>query len=83
MAPYPLLQDVGMTGMQRPHPREWTLCGLPGSFVPLAADGTGKISVLRSLRRRGPGSVEVNLSALGKAEMRERLQDASARSAWA
>jgi hypothetical protein len=46
------------------------LCGQAGSFVPLAADGTGKTTVLRSLRGREPGAVEVNLHALGKAEIR-------------
>jgi hypothetical protein len=54
------------------------LCGQEESFVLLAADGTGKTTVLRSLRVREPGAVEVNLSTLGKAEMRGKLEAAVA-----
>jgi hypothetical protein len=54
------------------------LCGQAGSFVLLAADGTGKTTVLRSPRAREPGATEVNLSTLGKAEIRGKLQDAAA-----
>lgn len=54
------------------------LCGQAGSFVLLAADGTGKTVVLCGLRAREPGSVEVSLSALGKTEMRQKLQAAAA-----
>jgi hypothetical protein len=50
------------------------LCGQAGSFVLLAADGTGKTTVLRSLRGREPGSVEVNLSALGKSSACQLVQ---------
>lgn len=49
-----------------------------GGFVLLAADGAGKTVVLDGLRDREPGSVEVDLSVLGKAEMREKLRDAAA-----
>jgi hypothetical protein len=54
------------------------LCGREESFVLLAADGTGKTTVLRSLRAREPGAVEVNLSTLGKAEIRGKLEAAVA-----
>jgi len=54
------------------------LCGQEESFVLLAADGTGKTTVLRSLRAREPGAVEVNLSTLGKAEIRGKLEAAVA-----
>ena len=54
------------------------LCGQSGSFVLLAADGTGKTTVLRSLRAREPGAVEVNLSTLGRAEIRGKLEAAVA-----
>jgi len=54
------------------------LYGQAASFVLLGADGTGKTVVLTGLRAREPEAVEVNLSVLGKAEMRRELADAAA-----
>lgn len=54
------------------------LCGQAGSFVLLAADGTGKSFVLDSLREREARAVRLNLATLDRAVTRERLEGAAA-----
>lgn len=54
------------------------LAGQPGSFVLLASGGAGKSTVLRGLRRREAGAVEVDLVVLGRTDMGRELRDAIA-----
>jgi hypothetical protein len=54
------------------------LAGCTSSFVVLAAGGAGKTRMLRRLRGREPGAVEVKLSVLDKSGMREELLKAMA-----
>jgi hypothetical protein len=54
------------------------LCRQTGSFVLLAAEGTGKTFVLDSLREREPEAVRVNLATLDRSGTRGRLEEASA-----
>jgi hypothetical protein len=54
------------------------LRGQAGSFILLAADGTGKTFLLDRLREREPGAVRVNLATLDRAGIRERLREAAA-----
>ena len=59
-----------------PEDRPWSamdLAGCPSSFVVLAAGGAGKTRMLRGLRDREPGAVEVKLSILSKSWMGEEL----------
>jgi hypothetical protein len=76
--------DVAMAGAwwvapeDRPVPVT-ELCGPAGSFVLLAADGTGKSTVLGGLRGCEAGAVEVNLPALGKEQVLGKLLDAAAK----
>ncbi len=61
----------------RPQPAT-DLAGKPGSFVLLAADGAGKSTVLRGLRDREPGAIEVDLRVLDRTGMHLELRDAIA-----
>jgi hypothetical protein len=54
------------------------LAGRSASFVLLAADGAGKSTVLRGLRAREPGAVEIDLRVLDKTGMGRELRAAIA-----
>lgn len=75
--------DASMAGAwwlgpaDRPRPAA-DLAGQPGSFVLLAAGGAGKSTVLRGLRCREAGAVEVDLVVLDRTGMGRELRDAIA-----